>query len=173
MREPQTMRLSRSRPRWSDPRRKPADSGTASRRPGWVRLGSARGSTGARSATATITDTMTAPISTDWLPSRRPIPSTRRARDRPPATLASSAFSVPGNGRTLRVPDTRVDARVEEIGHEVDHDVAGRDEQHASLDEGEVAGQDRIDHHEADAGPAEDDLHVDGAREQESHLQAD
>src|SRR5215475_6126970 len=69
------------------------------------------------------------------------------------------------------MPHSRVDARVEEIGGEVDDHVDARDQQHPALHQREVARQDGVHHHEADARPAEHRLHVDRAGEEIADLE--
>jgi hypothetical protein len=56
---------------------------------------------------------------------------------------------------------------------DVEHHVAGRDEDHAALHQQDVAPEDRVDQHPAHAGPLEHDLDIDRARQDEARLDAE
>ena len=60
-----------------------------------------------------------------------------------------------------------------DVGGEVDEHIGRRDDQHAALDEQQVAGRDRLDQHRADARPLEHGLDIDGTAQHEAGLDAD
>src|SRR6266446_4615481 len=110
-RAPHTTRLSRSRPRWSEPSGWPTLSGGARRRLGWVRLGSASGRAGATAATTATNATIKAPTA-------RPRRRRRAGADR---VVAADAVA------SVDMANPRVDHRVEKVGGQVDSHVGGRD----------------------------------------------
>ena len=70
-------------------------------------------------------------------------------------------------------PHARVEVGVGDVDEEVGDDEDDRDQHHDALHHREVAGGDRLQREEADAGPVEDQLDDEGAAEDEADLQPD
>src|SRR5436190_10012901 len=100
---------------------------------------------------------------------------------RPGRTASAPVREWPPESRSRRWPlrresfeaDPWIEHPVCEIGDEVHRDVGHRDEQDAALHERIVARVDRLNQQAADAGPREDGLGDDRAREHRAELEAD
>src|SRR5215467_10494142 len=96
--------------------------------------------TGAKTATITKPNTITAPT--------------------------SSSFPMRRTSGCLREPDARVEPRVQEINQQVRDDDEERREQNRAHDERDVEIEDRLERQSADAGPIEDRFSEHHSREQ-------
>src|SRR6185295_17196236 len=67
--------------------------------------------------------------------------------------------------------DPRIDEPIEDVDEEIAEDEAHGDQQHDTLHERVVAGEDRVHHQAADAGQREDVLGDDGAADQRAELE--
>src|SRR5499433_1185824 len=176
-RAPQMMRLSRSRPNSSVPKRcrstAPGPFSTASEN--W-----ADGLSGAiRGAAAAITimaAAIASPIAIGSQRRSRPRPAARdssavvgRARSAESARRTSAMSLPPG----LPVGDPRIDDGVEHVDHQVDQDDRHREHGDGALGQRVVAGADRVDQHLAEPGPGEDGLGGHGSVERDRHEDAD
>src|SRR5690606_1188738 len=184
-RPPQTMRLSRSRPRASPPSRCPSVPGPWLTMAATFSLGSSSGSTGASSA-ASVTNASQAMASTPnhpsrpWRDHRPPVgvaapvaasTGSRVAAGAPPgARVAAGSRSRPPSGAGMA--DPRVEDGVEHVHQEVDEHVAHRDDRHQALQGDVLAGDDRLVEQQADAGQREDHLDDDRTADERADVEA-
>src|SRR5262249_36776534 len=77
------------------------------------------------------------------------------------------------SGARLRVPDARIQVRVQDVDEQIDHDKARRHDQCRALHERYVAQSDAAVQLESDTRPGKDCFGNDRAAEQRPHLQTD
>src|SRR4051794_8446538 len=131
---------------------------------------------GARSATRAIRMMMISPATA-------PLFSAKLREKAPSGPGGGAATSVAAVSSVLSVsvipfpspsmPDARIEGAVEQIDQQIDRHDRGRDQQHATLENGIVPAADALDQPFADAGPGEDRLGQDGAAEQRPDLKPD
>src|SRR5690606_30454355 len=184
-RPPHTMRLGRSRPRASPPRRCPSVPGPWLTMAATCSLGSSSGRTGASTA-ASVTNASQAMANTPSHPSRpwraaRPPTGTAApvaaatgsrvaAGASPGAGAAGRSRSRPPSGAGMA--DPRVEDGVEHVHQEVDEHVAHGDDRHQALQGDVLAGDDRLVEQQPDARQREDDLDDDRAADERADVEA-
>src|SRR6266508_6254275 len=99
--------------------------------------------------------------------------SARSAASANSAMTASATRTCGRRSRGSRIADTRIHERVQKIDDDVHEHVRGRDQQHHSLHEREVALKDRLHGESPDARAREDAIDDDRPREQPAELEAD
>ena len=118
---------------------------------------------GERDEQRSARSTTSPPVASVLLSSSRRLSGTRRSGVCAGAAGdAASAISA-ASGRAWSAPRRR----------QVEQHIGRCNDQHAALDQQQVAGRDRLDQHRADARPLEHGLDIDGAAEHEAGLDAD
>src|SRR5690348_3488902 len=176
MRAPSTRRARMSRPRPSVPSTKsPARAstypGAFSRRATSWASGSCGSISGARIAATTNSRTSSSPIAAE--PSSRRMvrsPRDQRARDAPPRTARGWAAVMTDTASGQPYP--RIEPGVCKVRKEIDDDDQGSSHEHEYLNNGHIAGADRIDGQAAHAGVREHRFGDDRVAEQERDLHA-
>src|SRR5262249_22182332 len=110
-------------------------------------------------------------VSTVW-GSARGRYGARQAASTTPASTTRARSASRLRAPRLLILDAWVEPGVEQVDGEVDQHEGQRDDEHATLHEGEIPREDALHHEESHARPGEDRLREDGAAQQVARLHA-